>query len=58
MICELFFLQTSEKAYFHLAAWTTSAVQTTAALDTNSIGGGPVVGSAWRELPVVLVSFI
>jgi len=35
-------------------------VQTTAALGTNSIGGDPVVGvgSMWRELRVVSVSFI
>jgi len=32
-------------------------VQTAAALDTNSIGGDPV-GSVWRELRVVSVSFI
>jgi len=34
------------------------AVQTAAALGINSIGGDLVVGSAWRELRAVLVSFI
>jgi len=34
----------SHAAYFHLAAWAMPAVQTAAALGTNSIGGDPVVG--------------
>jgi len=34
----------SHAAYFHLAAWAMPAVQTFAALGTNSIGGDPVAG--------------
>jgi len=32
------------KTNFHLAVWAMLAVQTVAALSTNSIGGDPVVG--------------
>jgi len=34
----------SHAAYFHLAAWAMPAIQTFAALGTNSVAGDPVVG--------------